>query len=52
MALQKFLSGHKPATSLVGVPRLANPKIKFEIEAVAAVMGGTTPGLKISSKLA
>ncbi|KAH8173609.1 endoribonuclease l-PSP domain-containing protein [Sarocladium implicatum] len=51
-ALQKLLAGHKPATSLVGVPRLANPKIKFEIEAVAAVKPEAPSALKISSKLA
>ena len=36
-ALQKFLGGHKPATALVGVAKLAHPILKFEIEAVAAI---------------
>lgn len=33
----QWLEGHRPATALVPVPRLANPKLLFEIEAVAAV---------------
>ncbi|EXJ84244.1 hypothetical protein A1O3_04911 [Capronia epimyces CBS 606.96] len=32
-----WLQGHRPATALVPVPYLANPKFLFEIEAVAAV---------------
>jgi len=36
-ALTKFLDGHRPGTALVPVPKLGNPKLKFEIEAVAAV---------------
>ncbi|OAA60329.1 Amine oxidase [Niveomyces insectorum RCEF 264] len=32
-----WLEGHRPATALVPVPYLANPKFLFEIEAVAAV---------------
>ncbi|KUL88902.1 hypothetical protein ZTR_03424 [Talaromyces verruculosus] len=36
-ALQKFLDGHKPVTTLVGVTKLANPALKFEIEAVAVI---------------
>ncbi|KAH8885582.1 YjgF-like protein [Thozetella sp. PMI_491] len=37
VALQQFLKGQKPATTLVGVAKLAHPKLKFEIEAIAAV---------------
>jgi monoamine oxidase len=33
----EWLGGHRPATALVPVPKLANPKFLFEIEAVAAV---------------
>ncbi|KAK4937076.1 hypothetical protein LTR10_022199 [Elasticomyces elasticus] len=33
----EWLKGHRPATALVPVPYLANPKFLFEIEAVAAV---------------
>ena len=33
----EWLEGHRPATALVPVPKLANPKFLFEIEAVAAV---------------
>ncbi|KAK5209797.1 hypothetical protein LTR20_000719 [Exophiala xenobiotica] len=33
----EWLEGHRPATALVPVPYLANPKFLFEIEAVAAV---------------
>jgi hypothetical protein len=36
-ALTKFLEGHRPGTALIGVAKLGNPKLKFEIEAVAAV---------------
>jgi hypothetical protein len=36
-ALANFLEGHRPGTALVGVAKLGNPKLKFEIEAVAAV---------------
>ncbi|OQU94095.1 hypothetical protein CLAIMM_00507 [Cladophialophora immunda] len=35
--LIKFLDGHRPATTLVPVPCLAEPGFKFEIEAYAAV---------------
>lgn len=35
--IAEWLQGHRPATALVPVPRLANPKFLFEIEAVAAV---------------
>lgn len=35
--LQTFLKGHRPATTLVPVPALALPQVKFEIEAYAAV---------------
>lgn len=35
--VQAFLNGHRPATTLVPVPALANPEMKFEIEAYAAV---------------
>ena len=41
-ALTKFLDGHRPATALIGVAKLGNPKLKFEIEAVAAVKPGTS----------
>ncbi|OAA60331.1 Endoribonuclease L-PSP/chorismate mutase-like protein [Niveomyces insectorum RCEF 264] len=40
-ALLKFLDGHRPGTALIGVAKLGNPKLKFEIEAIAAVKGGT-----------
>lgn len=33
----EWLEGHRPATALVPVPKLANPKFLFEIEAIAAV---------------
>ena len=33
----EWLQGHRPATALVPVPKLANPKFLFEIEATAAV---------------
>ena len=36
-ALLKFLDGHRPGTALIGVAKLGNPKLKFEIEAIAAV---------------
>ncbi|KAL1847647.1 hypothetical protein VTK73DRAFT_10306 [Phialemonium thermophilum] len=39
-ALLKFLDGHRPGTALIGVARLGNPKLKFEIEAIAAVKPG------------
>lgn len=35
--VQAFLNGHRPATTLVPVPVLAIPEMKFEIEAYAAV---------------
>ncbi|KAJ9609604.1 hypothetical protein H2200_005932 [Cladophialophora chaetospira] len=35
--LKAWLNGHRPATTLVPVPALANPEFKFEIEAYAAV---------------
>ena len=35
--LQAFLNGHRPPTTLVPVPALASPEMKFEIEAYAAV---------------
>ncbi|EXJ68810.1 uncharacterized protein A1O5_07741 [Cladophialophora psammophila CBS 110553] len=35
--LKAFLNGHRPATTLVPVPALADPDFKFEIEAYAAV---------------
>ncbi|EXJ91270.1 hypothetical protein A1O1_04380 [Capronia coronata CBS 617.96] len=35
--LERFLDGHRPATTLVPVPALARPEYKFEIEAYAAV---------------
>lgn len=35
--LQAFLNGHRPPTTLVPVPALATPEMKFEIEAYAAV---------------
>jgi len=35
--VQAFLNGHRPATTLVPVPALADPEFKFEIEAYAAV---------------
>ncbi|KAJ9628218.1 hypothetical protein H2204_009478 [Knufia peltigerae] len=35
--VKAFLNGHRPATTLVPVPALANPEYKFEIEAYAAV---------------
>jgi monoamine oxidase len=35
--LKAFLNGHRPATTLVPVPALAEPAFKFEIEAYAAV---------------
>lgn len=35
--LKAWLSGHRPATTLVPVPALADPEFKFEIEAYAAV---------------
>lgn len=33
----EWLEGHRPATALVPVPKLASPRFLFEIEAVAAV---------------
>ncbi|KIX02807.1 uncharacterized protein Z518_08750 [Rhinocladiella mackenziei CBS 650.93] len=35
--VKAFLNGHRPATTLVPVPALADPEFKFEIEAYAAV---------------
>ncbi|KAK6365148.1 hypothetical protein LTS17_011626 [Exophiala oligosperma] len=35
--LVEWLQGHRPSTTLVPVPYLANPKFLFEIEAVASV---------------
>lgn len=35
--VQAFLNGHRPPTTLVPVPALATPEMKFEIEAYAAV---------------
>ena len=35
--LRAWLNGHRPATTLVPVPALADPEFKFEIEAYAAV---------------
>ena len=35
--VQAFLNGHRPPTTLVPVPALAAPEMKFEIEAYAAV---------------
>ena len=35
--LKAWLNGHRPATTLVPVPALAEPAFKFEIEAYAAV---------------
>ncbi|KAB8217742.1 hypothetical protein BDV33DRAFT_206102 [Aspergillus novoparasiticus] len=35
--IETFLDGHRPATTLVSVPALASPDIKFEIEAYAAL---------------
>lgn len=35
--VRAFLNGHRPATTLVPVPALANPEFRFEIEAYAAV---------------
>ncbi|KAK5047011.1 hypothetical protein LTR84_006953 [Exophiala bonariae] len=36
-SLIKFLNGHRPATTAIGVPALAEPDFIFEIEAYAAV---------------
>lgn len=36
-ALLKFLGNHRPASTLVPVPALAQPAFKFEIEATAAI---------------
>ncbi|KAL7783081.1 YjgF-like protein [Trichoderma ceciliae] len=36
-ALESFLNGHKPATALIGVAKLATPKLKFEIEAIVVI---------------
>ncbi|ETI22818.1 hypothetical protein G647_06894 [Cladophialophora carrionii CBS 160.54] len=35
--LKAWLKGHRPATTLVPVPALADPEFKFEVEAYAAV---------------
>jgi monoamine oxidase len=35
--VKAFLNGHRPVTTLIGVAALAEPEIKFEIEAYAAV---------------
>jgi monoamine oxidase len=35
--LVRFLDGHRPATTLVGVAALVKPEIVFEVEAIAAV---------------
>ncbi|KAE8156563.1 hypothetical protein BDV40DRAFT_309522 [Aspergillus tamarii] len=35
--IERFMDGHRPATTFVPVPALASPGIKFEIEAYAAV---------------
>ncbi|EXJ88506.1 hypothetical protein A1O1_05436 [Capronia coronata CBS 617.96] len=37
LPLKEFLNGHRPATSLVPVPKLVNPQVKFEIEAYLAI---------------
>ncbi|UNI18406.1 Monoamine oxidase [Purpureocillium takamizusanense] len=35
--LQSFLQGHRPATTLVPVPKLAKPEFKFEVEAYVSL---------------
>ncbi|KAJ9503787.1 hypothetical protein H2202_000926 [Exophiala xenobiotica] len=40
-ALLTFLDGHRPGTALIGVAKLGNPKLKFEIEAIAALKSAT-----------
>lgn len=40
-ALTKFLKGSRPGTALIGVAKLGNPKLKFEIEAIAAIKPGS-----------
>jgi monoamine oxidase len=35
--ITSFLNGHRPATTMVPVPALADPRHKFEIEAYAAI---------------
>jgi enamine deaminase RidA (YjgF/YER057c/UK114 family) len=40
-ALLNFLDGHRPGTALIGVAKLGNPKLKFEIEAIAALKSAT-----------
>ncbi|KAL1867531.1 hypothetical protein VTK73DRAFT_4134 [Phialemonium thermophilum] len=35
--LVRFLDGHRPATTLVPVPKLARPEFKFEVEAYVAI---------------
>lgn len=35
--MKDFLQGHRPTTTLVPVPSLARPDLRFEVEAVAAV---------------
>ncbi len=42
-ALLNFLDGHQPGTALIGVAKLGNPKLKFEIEAIAALKFATGP---------
>lgn len=38
----KYFGAHRPASTLVGVTRLASPEYKVEIEAVAHLPGGVT----------
>lgn len=40
-ALLAFLGDHRPGTALIGVAKLGNPKLKFEIEAIVAVQAET-----------
>lgn len=41
--IQRFLAGHRPAMTLVPVPKLAMPTWKFEIDAVIAVPEPSVP---------
>lgn len=45
--LLKFLNGHRPATTLVPVPKLVTPAHLFEIEATAAVAQAPTQNVDV-----
>lgn len=45
--LLKFLNGHRPATTLVPVPKLAVPEYLFEVEATAAVRQDPTQSVDV-----